>query len=32
VKYHRQMEGEGIKPRDVIVWLPPSYEKNRRKR
>ena len=27
VKYHRQMEGEGIKPRDVIVWLPPSYEK-----
>ncbi|HXI83220.1 MAG TPA: alpha/beta hydrolase-fold protein [Verrucomicrobiae bacterium] len=28
VKYHRQMEGEGIKPRDVIVWLPPSYEKS----
>jgi predicted alpha/beta superfamily hydrolase len=26
------MEGEGIKPRDVIVWLPPSYEKHRRKR
>jgi predicted alpha/beta superfamily hydrolase len=32
VRYHRQMEGEGIKPRDVIVWLPPSYEKFRRKR
>jgi enterochelin esterase-like enzyme len=32
VKYHRQMEGEGIKPRDVIVWLPPSYEKNPEKR
>jgi predicted alpha/beta superfamily hydrolase len=26
VKYHRQMEGAGIKPRDVVVWLPPSYE------
>ena len=32
VKYHRQMEGEGIKPRDVIVWLPPSYEKSPEKR
>jgi predicted alpha/beta superfamily hydrolase len=32
VKYHRQMEGEGIKPRDVIVWLPPSYEKSPDKR
>jgi enterochelin esterase-like enzyme len=32
VKYHRQMEGEGIKPRDVIVWLPPGYEKNLEKR
>jgi len=28
VRYHRQMEGEGIKPRDVIVWLPPGYETN----
>jgi predicted alpha/beta superfamily hydrolase len=25
VKYHRAMTGEGIKPRDVGVWLPPSY-------
>ena len=32
VKYHRQMEGEGIKPRDVIVWVPPSYEKATEKR
>ncbi len=28
VKYHRKMESEGIKPRDVIVWLPPGYTKN----
>jgi predicted alpha/beta superfamily hydrolase len=27
VKYHRRMEGDGIQPRDVIVWLPPSYTK-----
>lgn len=26
VKYHRNFEGNGIKPRDVIVWLPPGYE------
>jgi predicted alpha/beta superfamily hydrolase len=26
VKYHRNLEGEGILPRDVIVWLPPGYE------
>jgi len=32
VKYHRQMEGEGIKPRDVVVWLPPDYEKTSEKR
>jgi len=32
VKYHRRMAGDGIKPRDVIVWLPPSYERSRRKR
>jgi len=25
VKYIRNMKGEGLKPRDVIVWLPPSY-------
>lgn len=26
VKYHRNFQGEGIKPRDIIVWLPPGYE------
>lgn len=25
VAYHRQMQGDGIRPRDIIVWLPPSY-------
>lgn len=25
VEYHAGMEGEGILPRDVLVWLPPSY-------
>lgn len=25
VAYHRQMPGDGIRPRDIIVWLPPSY-------
>lgn len=26
VKYHRDMTGEGIRPREVMVWLPPSYD------
>ncbi len=26
VRYHRQMEFEGLLPRDVIVWLPPDYD------
>ena len=30
VKYHRQVEGIGLLPRDVIVWLPPGYEKNKK--
>jgi predicted alpha/beta superfamily hydrolase len=25
VKYHRNFHGKGIKPRDIIVWLPPGY-------
>ena len=25
VKYHLNFKGEGIKPRDIIVWLPPFY-------
>jgi predicted alpha/beta superfamily hydrolase len=32
VKYHRRMEADGIQPRDVIVWLPPSCEKATEKR
>jgi predicted alpha/beta superfamily hydrolase len=31
--YHRKMTGAGLNhARDVIVWLPPSYEKNSSKR
>ena len=26
VKYHRNFKGDGIKPRDIIVWLPPNYD------
>jgi predicted alpha/beta superfamily hydrolase len=26
VRYHRAMSGDGILPRDVIVWLPPDYQ------
>ncbi len=26
VKYHSNFKGKGIKPRDVIVWLPPGYD------
>jgi len=25
VKYHRNIQGKGIKPRDILVWLPPGY-------
>lgn len=32
VKYHLKFEGDGLKPRDIIVWLPPSYENNPNKR
>lgn len=28
VKYHKNLEWEGVKPRDIIVWLPPGYEEN----
>ena len=28
VRYHRQLEAEGLQPRDVIVWLPPDYEQS----
>jgi predicted alpha/beta superfamily hydrolase len=32
VEYHRGVEGDGILPRDVIVWLPPSYATARDRR
>jgi enterochelin esterase-like enzyme len=32
VKYHRNFQGEGLLPRDIIVWLPPSYENEKQKR
>lgn len=32
VAYHRQLAGEGIAPRDIIVWLPPDYGINKKKR
>ncbi len=32
VKYFHNLMGKGIKPRDIIVWLPPSYEKDKTKR
>lgn len=32
VRYHRQVTGEGIRPRDVIVWLPENYEVDENRR
>ena len=32
VRYHLKFEGEGLKPRDIVVWLPPSYFKIDNKR
>jgi len=33
IEYHRQIESSRLRyPRDVIVWLPPSYHQARRKR
>ena len=32
VKYHKQIVGYGLQPRDVIVWLPPGYDKNKMQR
>ncbi|MDZ7314131.1 MAG: alpha/beta hydrolase-fold protein [candidate division KSB1 bacterium] len=33
VKYHRGLKSEKLRhPRDVIVWLPPSYEQETQKR
>ncbi|MCP2044341.1 alpha/beta hydrolase-fold protein [Pontibacter sp. HSC-36F09] len=27
VRYHRNLTADSLKPRDLIVWLPPGYEK-----
>lgn len=32
VKYHRQVGGTAINPRDLVVWLPPGYEQNTQQR
>ncbi len=32
VKYHRALKGAGLADRDLIVWLPPEYEKNKSER
>ena len=26
VRYHKNFNGRGVLPRDIIVWLPPSYD------
>lgn len=28
VKYHNSFESRNVLPRDIIVWLPPSYDSN----
>jgi len=32
VKYHRNLKGKGIPPRDLVVWLPPDYDTAKGKR
>ncbi|UCE20458.1 MAG: histidine kinase [Gemmatimonadota bacterium] len=32
VVYHQDVKGHGLQARDIIVWLPPGYEKNETKR
>jgi enterochelin esterase-like enzyme len=32
VEYHRNFTLEELKPRDIIVWLPPGYDKTKSKR
>lgn len=29
LQYHRAFKGEGLKDRDVVVWLPPGYDSTR---
>jgi predicted alpha/beta superfamily hydrolase len=28
VRYHREIEGFGLRSRDLIIWLPPEYSKD----
>jgi len=32
VEYHRAMKGEGLRDRDVVVWLPPDYKQSSKRR
>lgn len=32
LEYHRAFEGEGIKNRDIVIWLPDEYQNNLSKR
>src|SRR5690349_9145791 len=32
VRYHRGLHGAGIQDRDLVVWLPPSYEADKTQR
>jgi predicted alpha/beta superfamily hydrolase len=32
VKYHKNFKGKGLLPRDIVIWLPPSYENEKHKR
>ncbi|HSF46292.1 MAG TPA: alpha/beta hydrolase-fold protein, partial [Chitinophagaceae bacterium] len=32
VEYHRSLKGEGIRDRDIIVWLPSGYDPHSKKR
>lgn len=32
VKYHYNFEGVELKPRDLVIWLPPSYDSCQEKR
>ena len=32
VRYHRQLASAGLRPRDVVVWLPPSYQSDASRR
>lgn len=32
VEYHKHFVFDGLKPRDIIVWLPPNYDENKSER